>query len=158
MDGGSDKEDFVVSLGAQEYIDFRASPNVVEDIGKITNGGAYAVVVAAGNPRAFAQDGEMLRVGGTLSCVGIPPGRTFVETPVSSIVIKGLHITGNLVGSLKECLEAVELVRRGIVKPRISVRRFRDLPSVYEEMEKGEGAGRFVLKIGDEGGRFTDHE
>jgi D-arabinose 1-dehydrogenase-like Zn-dependent alcohol dehydrogenase len=150
VDGGSDKQDFVFSLGAQEYIDFRASPNVVEDIRKIINGGAHAVVVAAGSPKAFTQAAEMLRVGGTLSCVGIPPGKTFVETPVSSIVIKGLRITGNLVGSLKECLEAVELVRRGTVKPKISVRPFRDLPAVYEEMEKGEVTGRIVLKIGDE--------
>lgn len=92
----------------------------------------------------------MLRVGGTLSCVGIPPGKVFIETPVSSIVIKGLHITGNLVGSLKECLEAVELVRRGIVKPHITVRPFKDLPQVYEELERGEIIGRIVLSVGGE--------
>ena len=150
VDGGSEKRDFVLSLGAQEFIDFKTSRNVVEDIHSITNGGAHAVIVAVGTPRAFAQAADMLRVGGTLCCVGIPPGRAFIETPVSSIVVKGLKITGNLVGSLKECLEAVDLVRRGIVKPKISVRPFRDLPIVYEEMEKGEISGRIVLEVGDE--------
>ena len=91
----------------------------------------------------------MLRAGGALSCVGIPPGRAFLETPISVIVSKGLRITGNLVGSLKECMEAVDLVRRGVVKPVVSVRPFRELPMVYKELEKGDVTGRVVLKIAD---------
>lgn len=50
-------------------------------------------------------------------------------------------------GSLKECLEAVDLVRRGVVKPKVTVRPFEDLPGVYEELEKGDITGRIVLKI-----------
>ena len=92
----------------------------------------------------------MLKIGGTLSCVGIPPERGFIEAPVSKIVIRGLHITGNLVGSLKECLEAVDLVRRGVVKPHVEVRPFRDLPAVYEELEAGRVSGRIVLKVANE--------
>lgn len=122
----------------------------MDQIHEITDGGAHAVIVAVGNPKGFAQAADMLRVGGTLSCIGIPPGRAYIETPISSIVIKGLSVTGNLVGSLKECLEAVEMVRRGVVKPKISVRPFRELQIVYEELEKGDVAGRIVLKVGDE--------
>lgn len=84
------------------------------------------MLVAFGSPKSFSQAAKMLRVGGTLSCVGIPLGKVFIETPISSIVIKGLHITGNLVGLMKECLEALELVRRGILKPQITVRPFKD--------------------------------
>jgi alcohol dehydrogenase, propanol-preferring len=134
-------------LGATEFIDFKASKNLTQDVHELTKGGAQAVIVAVGSPRAFAQAADMLRVGGTLSCVGIPPGRVFIETPISSIVIKGLRITGNLVGSLKECLEAVELVRRGIVKPKVTVRPFEDLEKVYDELERGEISGRVVLKV-----------
>ena len=105
------------------------------------------MVVTAGNARAYAHACEMLRIGGTLSCVGIPSGRPFIETPISTIVIKGLKITGNMIGSMKDCLEAVDLVRRGIVKPEIEVRDFKDLPKVYDEMEKGDISGRIVLKI-----------
>ena len=137
-------------MGVQEFIDFKTTPDLVREIHRITHGGAQAVIVAVGSPRAFAQAADMLRVGGTLSCIGIPPGKVFLETPISSIVIKGLHITGNLVGSLKECLEAVELVRRGVVKPKVSVRPFRELENVYEELERGDVAGRIVLKVGDE--------
>ncbi|GME66158.1 alcohol dehydrogenase [Neofusicoccum parvum] len=147
VDGGASKGDFIKSIGASEYIDFKSTPNLVQRVKEITNGGANAVIVTAGNAKAFVQAADMLKVGGTLSCVGIPPERGFIETPISTIVIKGLHITGNLVGSLKECLEAVDLVRRGVVKPKISIRKFEDLPTVYKELEKGDISGRIVLQV-----------
>lgn len=84
--------------------------------------------------------------------IGIPPGGGQILTSVAEIVIKGLKIKGNLVGSLKECMEAVDQVKNGLVKPQVFVRPFRDLPAVYEELEKGEVAGRVVLKVGDDPG------
>ncbi|KAJ9293324.1 hypothetical protein DTO271G3_7820 [Paecilomyces variotii] len=146
VDTGAQKRDFVLSLGTRDFIDF-ALTNPIEKVKEITNGGAHAVIVTAGNAKAFSHAAEMLRVGGMLSCVGIPPGRPHLETPISTIVIKGLKITGNLVGSLSECMEAVDLVRRGIVKPNVIVRPFRELPKVYEGMENGDISGRIVLKI-----------
>jgi D-arabinose 1-dehydrogenase-like Zn-dependent alcohol dehydrogenase len=143
---GPGKRDFVLSLGAQEFIDF-AKEDPIKRVQEITGLGAHAAVVTAGSAKAFSHACEMLRVGGSLSCVGIPPGRPCLETPICTIVIKGLRITGNLVGSLKECMEAVDLVRRGVVKPVIKVRQFKDLPQVYEEMERGDISGRVVLQI-----------
>ncbi|KAE8149513.1 alcohol dehydrogenase [Aspergillus avenaceus] len=147
VDAG-DKKDFVLGLGVTEFIDFTAT-DPVQKVHEITGLGAHAVVVTAGSAKAFAHACEMLRVGGTLSCVGIPPGRPVLETPICTIVIKGLRITGNLIGSLKECMEAVELVRRGVVKPEIKVRKFKELPRVYEKMKKGDIAGRIVLQIAE---------
>lgn len=85
-------------------------------------------------------------------CIGIPPGGGQILTSVAEIVIKGLKIKGNLVGNLKECLEAVEQVRVGLVKPRVLVRPFKDLLAIYEELEKGDIAGRVVLQIGEDPG------
>lgn len=147
IDTGTAKAEFVKSLGASEFVDFRETPDLVGTIRELTNGGADTVIVTAGSNKAFAQAADMLRIGGTLSCVGIPPGRGFLETPISAIVIRGLHITGNLVGSLKECLEAVDLVRRGVVKPHVAIRPFEDLPAIYRELESGDVQGRIVLKI-----------
>lgn len=100
----------------------------------------------------------MLRIGGTLCCIGIPPGGGKIETPVSEIVIKGLNIRGNLVGNLKECLEAVELVRTGKVRPRIVVREFRELGEIYEELERGDVAGRVVLRVAQDPGAGLGRE
>lgn len=147
VDTGNDKRQYLQSVGAKEFVDFKLVPDTIEEVRRITNGGAQAVIVAAGNAKAFAHAAEMLRIGGTLSCIGIPPGSPFIETPVASIVIRGLKITGNLIGSLKECMEAVELTRRGIVIPKVQVRPFEDLPQVYEKLESGDR--RIVLQVAD---------
>ena len=55
---------------------------------------------------------------------------------------------GSLVGSLKECLEAVELVREGVVRPEIQIWEFRELGEVYEGVERGDVAGRVALRVG----------
>lgn len=149
IDTGSAKKDLITSYGAS-WLDFATSSDLVADVHKITGGGANAVVVTAGNAKAFAAAAEMLKIGGTLCCCGIPPGKPYLQTPISTIVIKGLRIKGNLVGNLKECLEAVELVRLGLVKPKVFVRPFKDLPEVYEELERGDVSGRIVLKVGDD--------
>ena len=79
--------------------------------------------------------------------VGIPPGDIHLRTPIATIVIKGLRIFGNLVGSMKETLESVELVRTGKVKPHVEVRTFRELPKIYDMLEKGDIPGRIVLEV-----------
>lgn len=146
VDGGSEKGEFIQSVGARHYIDFKTT-DVTARVHELTNGGADSVIVTAGSVKAFSQAADMLKIGGTLACVGIPPGKGHIETPISTIVIKGLHITGNLVGSLKECLEAVNLVRLGYVKPKVTIRPFEDLPAIYEEMERGDIPGRIAVKI-----------
>jgi propanol-preferring alcohol dehydrogenase len=151
VDSGQQKRELVTSWGAT-FVDFREVKDVVEEVKRLSGGGVDAVVVAAGHSSAFAQAASMLKIGGTMCCIGIPPGGGKIETPVSEIVIRGLKIKGNLVGNLKECLEAVELVRNGLVKPKVYVRPFKDLGAVYEELEKGDIAGRVVLKVGEDPG------
>ena len=147
VDAGSAKKEFIESLGAQ-FLDFTTSKDLVADVIEVTSGGAHAVVVTSGHPAAFKHAVDVLRIGGALCCVGIPPGDIHLQTPIAAIVIKGLRIYGNLVGSLKETLEAVDLIRAGKVKPHVEVRKFRDLPEVYEMLEKGDVPGRIVLEIG----------
>lgn len=150
VDAGPHKESFLLSLGVEVYIDISATSDPVPRIRTVTGSGVHAVVVTAGSAKAYAAAAEMLRIGGTLSCVGIPPGKSAIETPISTIVIKSLRIVGNLVGSLKECHEAVDFVRRGVVKPRVAVRGFRELEQVYSELERGEVEGRVVLKVAED--------
>lgn len=150
IDAGDKKRDYCLSLGATHFLDFKATNSIPAAIRKITNGGAHGVVCTAGNPKAYAMAAEVLRLNGTLACVGIPPGGPFLEVPISTIVIKGLRVVGSLVGSLKETLEAVELTRLGIVTPNVEVRPFRDLPTVYEELERDAIAGRVVLKVAED--------
>ncbi len=146
IDAGDNKKQFIESMGAQ-YLDFTKSSDLVADVVSITNGGAHAAVVTSGHPAAFNHAADVLRIGGALCMVGIPPGDVHLRTPIATIVIKGIRIFGNLVGSMKETLESVELVRLGKVRPHVKVRAFRELPKIYEMLEKGDIPGRIVLQV-----------
>jgi propanol-preferring alcohol dehydrogenase len=149
IDTGVTKADYLLANGAAHFVDFATTPDVVSAVKALTpeSLGAHAVVVTAASARAFEQAGEMLRPGGALCLCGIPAGEAYLKTPVAGIVIKGLRIFGNLTGSLKECMDAVELVRVGKVVPRVEVRAFEELENVYVRMEKGDILGRVVLRI-----------
>lgn len=150
IDSGEAKREYCLSLGATHFIDFKKVSSVPDTVRELTDGGAHGVVCTAGSPHAYATAADLLRINGTLACVGIPPGCPTLLTPISAIVIKGLHIVGSLVGSLKETLDAVELTRSGMVKPNVQIRPFRDLPHVYEELERDAIPGRVVLKIAED--------
>lgn len=150
IDGGDSKRDYCLSLGATHYIDHSTVSSIVEEVYRLTHGGAHAVVCAAGSPRAYANAADMLRIGGTLACGGIPPGSPHLLTSIGAIVIKSLKIVGCLVGSLKETMEAVELTRQGRVKPTIAVRPFTDLPDIYGQLARNEIMGRVVLKVAED--------
>jgi len=158
VDAGEKKGELIRGFGAK-FVDYKTTPDLRAAIDGFTNGkGADAVIGAAGSSAAFAMAASLLGVEGVLCCIGIPPGGGRLLTPVSEIVIKGLKIKGNLVGSLGECMEAVELVRRGKVKPKVFVREFEELPKVYEELERGDIAGRVVLRVGDDPGEMVGLE
>ena len=152
LDAGAHKASFVKTLGAKHYIDITSTPDPVQRVRELVNGpGAHGVIVAAGAPAAYRHSAEMLRAGGVMSCCGIAPDMTRIETPAAQIVIKNLRIVGNLIGSARECAEAVEFVRRGVVKPVVKVREFEELGKIYEELERGEIEGRVVLKVFKDG-------
>jgi alcohol dehydrogenase, propanol-preferring len=153
LDAGSAKGSYLISLGCT-YLDLTAHPDptttLPSEIHNITAGGAHACIIATSHPAAFAYAADLLRVGAALCLVGIPPGDVLLGVPAATIVIKGLRVQGNLVGSLKETLEAAEEVRTGRVKVRVEVRPFRELEEVYAALEQGRIAGRVVLKVADE--------
>lgn len=146
IDAGDEKRAFVESLGGT-FIDFKETPDVTGKVHNLTSGGAHAAIVASGSGKAFSGAVDMLRIGGTLCCVGIPPGDVYLTTPISTIIIKGLKVVGNLVGSMDETLEAVEAVRKGDVKVQVKVMEFEELPKVYDMLERGDVMGRIVLRV-----------
>ena len=133
----------------EAFVDFAKTKDVVVDVLALTGIGADAVVVTSGNVEAYAQAADMLRPGGSLSYVGIRPGKTLLQTLVAGIVIKGLHITGSLAGSAKEGMEVMEYVQKGMVNPQIEIRKFRENFYSYEQLKKGDVSGRIALQIAD---------
>lgn len=151
IDAGEQKMAFCKELGAEEVIDALKETNAIQRVMDITNGGAHCVLGTAPLAKAFIDAPCYLRTCGTLACVGIPSDNAFIHVPVSMIAIKGISITGNLVGSMSEVMEAVDFVHRRLVKPKITVvDGLEQLQKCYEQLKSGKVLGRLVIRVSQE--------
>ena len=158
------KAEYIKSIpGVAHFIPFdtfSSAADMISHVKSLTRGGLgvdSALVCAGSSAVPFTQAALMLRIEGTMVCCGIPPPdlttekgmakKDVMQISVGEIAIKGLNIKGVLTGNSKECLEAVELVRLGWVKPKIIIREFKELEQIYGEMERGEIVGRIVVKV-----------
>lgn len=97
-DTGAEKRDLALKLGAEKWVDFRESKDLVADIKAATGGaGPNVAVVTATNSAAYEQAIDYLRPGGTLMMVGLP-GQGKLAADIFFTVIKAINILGSYVG------------------------------------------------------------
>ncbi|KAG6828822.1 hypothetical protein H0H92_006647 [Tricholoma furcatifolium] len=145
IDSGPEKKKLCHELGADVWIDFKESKNVVEDVKKATDGlGAHSAVVTTASPSGYTQAVDYLRCGGTLMVVGLP-GKAALEASIFFTVFKSISILGSYVGNRQDAMEAIEIAARGAVKCHYQTRKIDALQQVYEDLTKGQISGRVVL-------------
>jgi propanol-preferring alcohol dehydrogenase len=66
VDGGKEKEELCMKLGAEKFIDFTNCEDVVAEVMKITTWGAHGVIVTAASKEGYESAPMMLRPGGTM--------------------------------------------------------------------------------------------
>ncbi|KAJ5240693.1 uncharacterized protein N7469_002284 [Penicillium citrinum] len=148
IDGGDEKRQMCKELGAEAYIDFTKSKDLVADVKTATPEGlgAHAVLVLAVSERPFQQAVDYARPRGVIVAIGLP-ANAFLKAPVFESVVKMINIKGSYVGNRQDGVEAVDFFARGRIKAPFKVAPLEDLPKVFELMEQGKIAGRYVLKI-----------
>ena len=98
IDIGNEKKKMVTELGAEAFVDFASSKNLVADVQKATPDGLgpHAVILVAVNEKPFQQAAEYVRARGTVICIGLPAG-AYLKAPVFESVIKMIRIQGKLI-------------------------------------------------------------
>lgn len=144
IDGGADKGEFVKGLGAEVFVDFLTSKDIVADVVKATNGGVHGAINVSVAEKAVNQSVEYLRPTGTAVLVGLPAGAT-VSAAVFSSVVKSINIRGSYVGNRADTAEAIDFFSRGLIKVPIKVVGLSELPEVYDLMQQGKILGRYVV-------------
>jgi D-arabinose 1-dehydrogenase-like Zn-dependent alcohol dehydrogenase len=111
--------------------------------------GFDAVVVTAGAAPAYRQATEIVRKGGRIVCVGYAPDSEFrLTTP--RLVLDEIVVLGSRYVGRAELERAVELVRRGQVKPVVdSLRPLGDVNDAYDDLTSGRVVGRAVLRVAE---------
>lgn len=147
IDSGEEKKKLCEALGADAWIDFKETKDVVQDVKTITGGeGAHAAVVTAASSSGYTQAVDYLRSGGTLMAVGLP-GQGNLSASIFYTVFKSINILGSYVGNRQDAVEALEIASRGQVKVHFSLKHLHTLPEVYEGMKEGKVAGRIVFDM-----------
>jgi propanol-preferring alcohol dehydrogenase len=108
-------------------------------------GGVHGVLVTAVTPRAFDQAFDMLRPKGTMSLVGLPPGR--FAMPIFDTVLKRITVRGSIVGTRADLAEALQFAAEGKVASHFAWDRLENINAVFDRMREGSITGRVVLDM-----------
>ncbi|SJL11406.1 related to ADH1-alcohol dehydrogenase I [Armillaria ostoyae] len=147
IDSGAEKKKLTLSLGAEVWIDFKESKNIVEDVKAATGGfGAHSAVVTAAHSSGYTQALDYLRPGATLMAVGLP-GTSTLNASIFFTVFKSISILGSYVGNRQDAREALDLAARGQVKVHFVTKDLKELQNVYDGMAAGKVAGRVVFDL-----------
>ncbi|KAF8549083.1 GroES-like protein [Imleria badia] len=147
IDTGAEKERLCLDLGAEKWIDFKRTTDLVKAIKEACDGrGAHAAVVTSPYSEGYAQAVDYLRPGGTLMAVGIPADAS-LDASIFWTVIKNISIKGSLVGNRQDSIEAIEIAASGKVKVKYALKGLTELQQVYHDLEEGKVAGRVVLDV-----------
>jgi propanol-preferring alcohol dehydrogenase len=143
VDVSNDKLDLARALGAEITLNAkRVDP--ADEVQRLI-GGAHGALVTAVSPAAFSQAIGMLRRGGTVSLVGLPPGS--FQTPIFDVVLKRLTIRGSIVGTRADLAEALAFAARGKVRVTFETQPLEAINQVFERLSAGDINGRVVLQL-----------
>ena len=144
VDIAVDKLALARELGADATVDAGAA-DAVEQVRKLTGGGAHGVLVTAPSQAAFGQSIAMARRKGTVSLVGLPPG--VFPTPIFDVVLKRITIRGSIVGTRRDLDEAIAFAADGKIRTQVSREPLEAVNQVFARLAAGKVEGRVVLAL-----------
>jgi len=146
IDGGEEKNKLCKKLGATAFVDFMKSKDIVADVKAATpdgQGPAAALLVAV-QEKPFQQAAQYVRSKGVVVCIGLPADAK-ISNPVFDTVIRMITFKGSYVGNRADTAEAIDFFRRGLITVPFKTVGLSELKDVYDLMEAGKIAGRYVL-------------
>lgn len=146
IDGGSEKRDLCLKLGATAFVDFMSSSDLVAEVKAATPDGLgpHACLLVAVQEKPFQQATQYVRARGTVVCIGLPPNAS-ISAPVFDTVLRMINIKGSYVGNRADTAEAIDFYRRGLITVPYKTVGLSKLQDVYKLMHEGKIAGRYVV-------------
>jgi D-arabinose 1-dehydrogenase-like Zn-dependent alcohol dehydrogenase len=137
------KREAAKKAGALAVIDGSA-PDAAQQIIKLTNGGAWAVIDYVGSSSTVQLGVDAITKGGKVIVVGLFGGDITVSTPF--FPLRAMAIQGSYVGSLPEMKELLALVRaKGLPPIPLTTRPLDQVSSALNDLRAGKVVGRVVL-------------
>lgn len=126
VDGGEEKGELCVAMGAEEYVDEEACEDVVKEVMGLTADSAHGALVCSAGKQAYERVAELVRPGGTIVCIGSPAHSVEVASVPSSLVeSKKLNMVVDVTATLKDVDEVSRSSTEGVAETNWSaVSRF----------------------------------
>ncbi len=133
-------------LGADEGINYKESPAWEEKVRELTGGAGVHHVVEVGGAGTFNQSLKAVRLGGTISLIGVLAGKGDVN--LMPVLMKAVRVHGIFVGS-RETFETMNLaVSQHRLKPVVDrVFAFNEIQSALKHMESAAHFGKICARI-----------
>jgi propanol-preferring alcohol dehydrogenase len=109
-------------------------------------GGGHGALVTAPFLKAFEQAMGMVRRGGTVTLIGLPPGS--FPLSIYDMVMNGTTVRGSIVGTRLDLKEALSFAGEGKVKATVKTDKLENINNVFELMRKGQIEGGIALDFG----------
>ncbi|MDT7895655.1 MAG: zinc-binding dehydrogenase [Desulfurococcales archaeon] len=140
-----EKAKIVGKAGADKVIVYREG--FAEEVRKLTDGeGVDYVLETVGGP-TLDQSLRSVKRGGRIILIGnVDPAPQRIT--LGLVILRELDIHGVLNSTLRELREAIEMLRRGDVKPIINTIPLSEVEvrKAHENLETGSSIGRYVIK------------
>lgn len=136
------------ALGADEFINYKTTPDWSKEARKLTGGRGVDHVVEVGGADTFPQSIAAARVGGHVAVIGLLSG-IMKDISVTAIMGQNLKISGITVGSRAHFEDMVRAIETNDIHPVIDKRYALDeLPAALKTMQGASHFGKIVLSIG----------
>lgn len=131
--------------GADATFNSMINKTYVEELKKLTGGGAHAAAVFSDTDAAYAHAKDVLRLGGTLMMVGLPKNPVAI-TPVEVAI--GLYkIKGESTSIPQRMQKAVDFTIQHKILPEVEFRNFEEVQSMVDDMKAGRSTKRMVVNF-----------
>ena len=135
------------AMGADDGIDYRAVPDWSREVRRISPSGAD-LVIDVGGAATLAQSLRAVRVGGTISLIGVLSG-ALAELDLGRVVTQSVRLNGVTLGpraAFEDMVRAIELHR---LAPAIDARRygFAETAAAIAAIEEGRHFGKICIEF-----------
>jgi NADPH:quinone reductase-like Zn-dependent oxidoreductase len=143
----SAKLERALALGADGGIDTSHTPEWGKRVRALTNAEGADQVLEVGGAGTFTESLRALRIGGTVSVIGVLSG-ALTELDLRSLLMQDLRVQGVFVGSRESFLAFLELVNRHLLTPQVDrVFPLEEARSAFEYAASGQQFGKVVISL-----------
>ncbi len=142
-----DKLDKLKTLGADELINYRQTPDWADRALELTDGRGVDVVVEIGGAGTLPQSIKAIAVGGHISLIGVLAGFAG-EVPTAALFGKNAALKGITVGSRAQQRDMIAAIEANGIEPVIDSHfKLADIADAFRHQESQRHFGKICLEI-----------